>query len=52
METQTKPKTDVFKIINNRFLALLEAGIVPWKKDCLEMPANMVSGKQYRGVNV
>lgn len=52
METKTKEKTDVFNVINDRILAFLENGIVPWKKECLELPANLVSGKQYRGVNV
>lgn len=52
MSTETKTPTDVFQLVNDQILAFLENGIVPWKKECLEMPANLVSGKQYRGVNV
>jgi antirestriction protein ArdC len=48
---------NVYSIITDRLIALLEKGTVPWHKpwstnagDCL--PRNLVSRKAYRGVNV
>jgi len=45
----------VYEVINNRILELLEQGTVPWRKTWnagSNMPKNMVSKKEYRGVNV
>jgi antirestriction protein ArdC len=48
---------NVYRIITERVLALLEQGTIPWQKpwstsagDCL--PRNLASRKPYRGVNV
>ncbi len=48
---------NVYAIITERILALLETGTIPWQKpwaingeDC--MPRNLISRKPYRGVNV
>jgi antirestriction protein ArdC len=46
---------DVYSIITDRIVNLLEKGIVPWQKPWHggeQSPRNLVSGKEYRGVNV
>jgi antirestriction protein ArdC len=47
----------VYQIVTDRILALLEQGVVPWKKPWKTTggsgaPSNLVSRKPYRGVNV
>jgi antirestriction protein ArdC len=56
-ERVTMRDSDVYGIITERILALLEQGTIPWQKpwatngeDC--MPRNLTSRKPYRGVNV
>ena len=47
--------SDVYAIITDRVIGLLEKGVVPWHKPWHggeRMPRNLVSGKAYRGVNV
>lgn len=48
-------RKDAYAIITERIIAKLEAGTVPWHKPWSGpegMPANLVSGKAYRGINV
>lgn len=52
MKTQSKP--DVYEIVTDRIIALLEAGTVPWRKPWKSqtgIPRNFVSRKAYRGIN-
>ena len=45
----------VYDIINNRIMELLESGTVPWRKTWnagSNQPKNLVSKKDYRGINV
>jgi len=45
----------VYDVINGRIMELLESGTVPWRKTwnaASSQPKNMVSKKDYRGVNV
>lgn len=45
----------VYEVINNRIMELLEQGTIPWRKTWnaqSNMPKNMVSKKEYRGVNI
>ncbi len=44
----------VYQIITDRVISLLEAGTVPWHKPWVGggAPANLSSGKHYRGINV
>ncbi len=43
----------VYEIITDRILDSLSKGVVPWRKPWRsETPKNLVSGKEYRGVNV
>jgi antirestriction protein ArdC len=46
--------TDVYTIINNRIIELLEKGVVPWQQPWAEagLPKNLISQKQYRGINI
>jgi len=46
---------NVYEVVNNRILDLLEAGTVPWRKPWNAQsgyPKNLVSNKEYKGVNV
>jgi antirestriction protein ArdC len=45
----------VYEVINNRIMELLEQGTVPWRKTWnaeTNSPKNMVSKKEYRGINI
>jgi antirestriction protein ArdC len=45
--------SDVYSIVTERMIALLEAGTAPWRKTWRggDSPCNLVSRKPYRGVN-
>lgn len=48
---------NVYEIITDRFITMLQTGTVPWRKPwsvngASGMPKNLISGKEYRGVNV
>ena len=47
-------KNDVYQIVTDRIIRLLESGTVPWHRPWKggEMPQNLISHKPYRGVNV
>ena len=48
-------KSDVYQIITDRIIGLLETGTVPWRKPWKggqQAPRNFVSGKAYRGINL
>lgn len=49
----TKPKTDVYQLVTDKVLALLEEGTVPWHKPwaSIGVPMSMSTGKPYRGIN-
>jgi antirestriction protein ArdC len=43
----------VYDIVTENIIKSLEAGVAPWRKPWrTEMPANLISGKAYRGINV
>ena len=45
----------VYEIITSRIIEKLEAGIIPWHKPWQSvegMPKNLISKKEYRGINV
>ena len=53
----TYPSTehkDVYSIVTDRIIEHLEKGVIPWRKPWTEagLPKNLISGKQYRGINV
>jgi len=48
---------DIYAEVTGKILAMLEAGVVPWRSPILGQstagwPKNLESGKEYRGVNV
>jgi antirestriction protein ArdC len=46
---------DVYQIVTDRIISLLESGTIPWKKPWATsngMPKNLVSNKNYRGINL
>ena len=48
-------KVDAYQVITDRIIGLLEQGVIPWQKPWQSgemMPRNLISKKQYRGVNV
>jgi len=54
----TPERKDVYTVVTNRIIDLLQKGIVPWKpcvkdrRDALSLPMNGYSGHQYQGINV
>jgi antirestriction protein ArdC len=45
--------TDIYSQVNDRILAALEQGIIPWKRPWTgRLPTNYDSGREYRGVNI
>lgn len=53
-QPDTSTKLDVFEIVTNRLIELLEQGTLPWQKPWSEagLPANLISKRPYRGLNV
>jgi len=48
-----KPRASVYDIVTERILAELEKGQVPWRKPWRTLtPANLISKKSYRGINM
>jgi len=48
-----RPHATVYEIITSQILAELEKGEVPWRKPwCTLPPANLITKKPYRGINV
>jgi antirestriction protein ArdC len=47
-------KNDVYQVITDRIVRLLESGTVPWHRPWRggEVPQNLVSRRPYRGINV
>ena len=47
---------DTYQVITDRIVAMLERGVVPWRKPWQsgpeDAPVNLVSGKTYRGINI
>jgi antirestriction protein ArdC len=53
--TESSMKKDVYQIITDRIIELLEAGTVPWHKPwkaSTGWPRNLITNKPYQGVNV
>jgi antirestriction protein ArdC len=48
-------KADAYQVISDRMITLLEQGTIPWQKPWQSgdlMPRNLISHREYRGVNV
>lgn len=57
MAYKTHTLVDAYQIITERMIAALEAGVVPWQRPWKNgadptTPANLVSKRPYRGINV
>jgi antirestriction protein ArdC len=55
MKTHTTSRSNVYDIITERVVSLLEQGTIPWQKPWKVQtgwPRNLVSKKPYRGINV
>ena len=50
---KAKTAAEIHAEIADKFIEMLEAGVVPWRKPwtVLGEPANLISGKPYRGIN-
>ena len=47
------PHQSVYQIVTEQIIKQLESGVAPWHKPWrTEPPCNLVSGQQYRGINV
>src|SRR5438874_2544224 len=51
-----KPMSDthssVYQIVTEQVIKQLESGVAPWRKPWrTELPCNLISGKEYRGIN-
>lgn len=53
MDSTQTTKIDVYQMVTDRIIALLEAGTVPWQKPWTEAgtPMNLLSKRPYRGIN-
>ena len=51
---QKQQPVDVYAIVTNRIIELLEKGVIPWQQPWTDggVPKNLISGKNYRGINV
>src|SRR5215471_1730971 len=52
-EQHRSTEMDVYGIVTEKIINLLEQGIVPWRKPWTSVaaPCNLVSKKPYRGIN-
>ena len=42
----------VYQIVTDQIISQLEAGVAPWRKPWVtSAPKNLISGKEYRGLN-
>lgn len=53
METKKVTQNDVYNLINNRVIAYLENGIIPWNQSWAQVgiPTNLITKKPYTGIN-
>lgn len=53
-EKQTPKTVDVYQIVTDRIISLLEAGTIPWRQPWKDvgMPQNLISKRPYRGINL
>lgn len=53
-QNTTSTKLDVYEMVTNRIIELLESGTVPWQKPWTDsgVPMNLISKRAYRGINL
>ncbi len=56
MSKAASEKLDLYQVVTNRIIHLIEQGVAPWRNPIagqeLSLPNNLNSGRSYRGVNV
>ena len=55
MQNDTTPiMTDVYSIVTNKIIELLEAGTIPWRRPWTDagLPMNLITKRHYRGINI
>jgi antirestriction protein ArdC len=52
--TSSSKKVDVYAIVTDRIIELLEKGTIPWQKSWTDagIPMNLLSKRSYRGINL
>jgi antirestriction protein ArdC len=53
-ENNQDKKVDVYEVVTNRIILLLEQGTVPWRKPWTDkgLPMNAITKRPYRGINM
>lgn len=53
-QNSSSTKLDVYQIVTDKIIALLEQGVVPWQKPWADagIPMNLMSKRPYRGINL
>ena len=53
-QTTTSTNIDVYEMVTDRIIELLEAGTIPWQKPWTDagVPMNLMSKRPYRGINL
>jgi antirestriction protein ArdC len=53
-QTTSSTKIDVYQLVTDQIIALLEQGVIPWQKPWNDsgIPMNLLSKRQYRGINL
>ncbi len=54
MQTDTPVTIDVYSVVTDKIIELLEAGTIPWRKPWTDagVPMNLISKRPYRGINL
>lgn len=54
MEPKQDQSIDVYSLVTNRIIELIEAGTIPWRQPWTEkgIPRNLISKRPYRGINL
>ncbi len=52
-DSSSRPRASVYEIVTEQVIKQLESGVAPWRKPWHTLPpANLISKKPYRGINV
>lgn len=53
-QTTSSTKLDVYELVTNRIIELLEVGTIPWRQPWTDagIPMNLISKRPYRGINL
>ncbi len=53
-QNTTSTKLDVYQLVTDQIIALLQQGVIPWQKPWKDagIPMNLLSKRQYRGINL